>query len=108
MQNCYDKLSSLSKSVVQYWGGKVSVRVIDAWKDQATPGDSKLHMEGRALDIQTTDRDRTKLGILADLAYKAGFNWVYYVSRSYIHCSVKSGKVKYSSNLAITYCQSFY
>ena len=74
------------------WG--VKLRVIDAYDlDDEKKHHSKhsLHHEGRAVDITTDDRDKAKYAMLGRMAYNAGFDWVFYATRGFVHASVKSG-----------------
>lgn len=94
-KNCKVKLNELARLVKKKWGTEgVKLRVISAYDiddvNVRRHGKTSLHHEGRAVDLTTSDRDKEKYPILGSMARDAGFNWVLYATKGYIHASVKA------------------
>jgi hypothetical protein len=86
-----EHLHRLASLVARRWPGvpDLRVRVTEAWDERREHGPNSMHYEGRAADLTTSDVDPDKLGTLARLAVRAGFEWVFYEDASHVHVSVQ-------------------
>ena len=83
-----EKVNALSALVQAEFPG-LKLRITEAWDDSKVHAPTSRHLEGRAVDMTTSDRDGKKLGRLAGLAVEAGFDWVFFENNLHVHASVK-------------------
>jgi hypothetical protein len=90
-------LTRLNELVTAEWGGRVRMRVTDAYDsllehDLAQLDESRkysLHFEGRSIDLTTWPIEPASYGRLCALAHCAGFDWVQHEG-DHCHASIKA------------------
>ena len=88
--SCATTLDYLATLVSSEWPG-IKLRVTEAWdEDMEHTSPQSLHYCGQAVDLTTSDRDKSKYGQLGQLAVDAGFTYVIYETGvPHIHASVR-------------------
>ena len=87
-----ERLNSLALAVKNIFGKFVSLSVLRGYV--VSPPDAlniSLHNMGRAVDLSLRNTSLSPsqyLPVLANLATSSKFDWVYYESSSFVHCSV--------------------
>ncbi|GAV09860.1 hypothetical protein RvY_19332 [Ramazzottius varieornatus] len=102
-RRCRESLERLAVMVRNEWAGDFLL-VTEAYDDNYVHTKGSLHYEGRALDLKTRARNRTRYGQLARMAVKAGFDWVFYENRAHIHVSCRSDNYEWQKLLGDEKC----
>ncbi|GEM_PF-5525024 len=86
-------LDALATSVAAEWPG-ASLRVLQGWDEDPALAKTPAMQEGRGAELGVAKADAGRLGRLAALATKAGFDWVAHVDGSHVAVAVAAAPAK--------------